>query len=62
MKHPFVLEEGEQLNLTPEQAEQLMTLDLIYRPEPENEDYFTTVPEVTLDDVEAALTPAREES
>lgn len=56
MRNPFVLDNCEQLDITPAQAKALEAADLIYRPEPEySDDYFTTVPDITLDDVERAL-------
>lgn len=56
MTTPFVLDNCEQLNITPAQAAILETAGLIYKPEPETSPhYYTTAPDVSLDEVELAL-------
>lgn len=51
----FVLDNGEQLDVTADQVGILLGARLVYFPEPENRHYLTVPHDVTLDQVEAYL-------
>lgn len=52
MQHPYILENGEQKDITPQQADVLVTAGLIYD---SGDEYYHICEGKTWDDVEAAI-------